>query len=150
MKKVGESTRNITWQKNQALIQDAYIRLIKNLRRCPTQLEVCSEVNLSMKAVENHVKELKFEPLKDLMRTLTPDVVMAIANSAMKGSSASQKLWMQIMEGWTESHNIDLSSLGERITGFNYIPPQSKNGNPDSKTNDQTTPRLPEVTGQDN
>lgn len=108
MEKVGKSTRNVTWQYNQALIQDAYICLIKEKRRCPTLLEVSKEVNLSMKALENHVKELKFEPLKNLMRTLTPDVVMAIANSARKGSSASQKLWMQVMEGWAEKTEIDI------------------------------------------
>ncbi len=102
MKKLAESCKNITWQLNQALIQDAYIKLIKELRRCPTLLEISKEVNLSINTLKKHVDELKFEPLKDLMRTLTPDVVMAIANSARKGSSASQKLWMQIMEGWAE------------------------------------------------
>lgn len=111
---MGKSTRNITWQKNQAIIQDAYVELIKEKKRCPTLLEVSNEVNLSMKALELHVKELKFKPSDDLIRTLTPDVVMAIANSARKGSSASQKLWMQIMEGWTEKQELEHS--GKVIT----------------------------------
>lgn len=128
MKKLVKSCKNNTWQINQALIQNAYIKLIKQLQRCPTVFEISKEVDLSINTLNKHIQELKFEPLKDLMRTLTPDVVMSIANSARKGSSASQKLWMQIMEGWTESHNIDLSSLGEKIAGFNYISPQSKNG----------------------
>ena len=69
-------------------------------------LEISEHVNLSIKTLEKHVKDLKFEPTKELMRTLTPDVVMAIAESAKKGSSSSQKLWMQIMEGWTERHEL--------------------------------------------
>ena len=55
---------------------------------------------------------MKFDPPKDLMRTLTPDVIMSIYRSARKGGSASQKLWMQIMESWSE--NIQIS--GEIIT----------------------------------
>ncbi len=106
MKELAKSCKNITWQVNQALIQNAYIKLIEDLERCPTLYEISQEVNLSINTLKKHVDELKFEPLKDLMRTLTPDVVMAIANSARKGSSASQKLWMQIMEGWTERTEI--------------------------------------------
>jgi len=32
--------------------------------------------------------------------------MLAIENSAKKGSSASQKLWMQICEGWSERQII--------------------------------------------
>jgi len=39
-------------------------------------------------------------------RLLTPDIIVAIANSAKKGSSASQKLWMQIVEGWAERQEV--------------------------------------------
>ena len=103
---MGKTSENITWHVNQAIIQNAYIKLIKQLQRCPTMLEISEHVNLSIKTLEKHVKDLKFEPTKELMRTLTPDVVMAIAESAKKGSSSSQKLWMQIMEGWTERHEL--------------------------------------------
>lgn len=111
---MGKTSENITWHVNQAIIQDAYIKLIKQLQRCPTMLEISEHVNLSIKTLEKHVKDLKFEPTKELMRTLTPDVVMAIAESAKKGSSSSQKLWMQIMEGWTEKQEIEHS--GKIIT----------------------------------
>lgn len=110
-KKCNEGNKNITWQINQALIQDAYIKLIKQLQRCPTTLEVSKEVNLSISTLDKHIKDLKFEPTKELIRTLTPDVVMAIANSARKGSSASQKLWMQIMEGWAERQEVEHSVI---------------------------------------
>ena len=99
----------VDWLKNQAIIQQAYIELIQQLKRCPTNLEVSEKVNLSICTIKNHTKELKFEPLQSPMRTLTPDVLAAIYNSARKGSSQSQKLWMQIMEGWKENSNLNLS-----------------------------------------
>ena len=110
-KKLGKTSENITFQVNQAIIQDAYIKLIKEKQRCTTMLEISEHVNLSIKTLENHVRHLKFEPTKELIRTLTPDVVMAIANSARKGSSASQKLWMQIKEGWAERQEVEHSVI---------------------------------------
>lgn len=78
---------------------------------------------MSINTLNKHVSKLKFEPLKDLMRTMTPDVVAAIAESAKKGSSASQKLWMQIMEGWTERNEIT-GKDGEKL--FNDMTEQDK------------------------
>ena len=108
-KELNKSCKNIAWQRNQALIQESYIELVKELKRCPTILEVSENVNLSINTINKHIKELKFEPLKSSLRALTPDVLIAIAKSARKGSAASQKLWVQLMEGWTEKQDIDMS-----------------------------------------
>ena len=105
-KKVAKRSKNITWQNNQALIQTAYLKLIKILKRCPTVLEVSKEVNISIEAINRHIKEMKFKTLESPLRALTPDVLVAIYNSARKGSSASQKLWVQLMEGWREGIDI--------------------------------------------
>lgn len=124
-KKVYKSDKNITWQKNQALIQNAYIKLIKNLKRCPTILEVSGEVNLSIKAINNHIKEMKFKPLQNSLRALTPDVIKSIYETALKGSPASQKLWVQLMEGWREGIDIkaDVKLIDWKIQAV------KKNGN---------------------
>ena len=103
---MAKSDKNITWDTNQAIIQDAYVKLILSLKRCPTINEVSKEVNLCPTTLKKHVDTLKFEPLKNPLRSLTPDVLVSIYNSARKGSSSSQKLWMQIMEGWTERHEL--------------------------------------------
>jgi len=122
-KKVDENVPKedrIDWLRNQAIIQNAYIELIQQLHRCPTNLEVSEKVNLSIHTIKNHVKELKFEPLQSPLRSLTPDVIASIYNSARKGLPASQKLWMQIMEGWKESSNVNLSgSIEEKIRNMN-------------------------------
>lgn len=101
-----EPKERIDWMRNQALIQQAYIDLIRELKRCPTIAEVSGRVNLSIHTIKKHVADMKFEQIKSPMRALTPDVLAAIYNSARKGTSASQKLWCQIMEGWSEEMNI--------------------------------------------
>jgi len=108
-KVTSEERRNVTWENNQALLQKAYVDLIQRLKRCPTRMEVAKEVNLSVKTVKLHIKEMKFEPLDNPMRVLTPDVLASIYSSARKGSAQSQKLWMQIMEGWTEKQEMNVS-----------------------------------------
>jgi len=113
-KKVVESGKSeykedrIDWLRNQAIIQETYVNLIQQLKRCPTVLEVSKKTDLSISAIRNHVKEMKFEPQQSPLRSLTPDVIASIYNSCRKGSAQSQKLWMQIMEGWKESSNVNL------------------------------------------
>lgn len=111
IQKVTDEKRNITWESNQKLLQEAYIELLQTLKRCPTTTEVSKKVNLSLKTIKLHVKELKFEPLENPLRSLTPDVIASIYLSAKNGSAQSQKLWMQIMEGWRDG--IDISTTGK-------------------------------------
>lgn len=109
-KNLSETTEKVRIDKmrNQAIVQQAYIDLIKNLKRCPTILEVSEHVNLSAVTIEKHISEMKFEPIQSPMRSLTPDVLASIYNSARKGQSASQKLWLQVMEGWVEDMNLGI------------------------------------------
>jgi len=103
-------TVRIDWARNQAVIQQAYIELIRSLKRCPTVLEVSQKVNLSINAIDRHIKQMKFQPLQSPMRSLTPDVLASIYNSARKGQSASQKLWLQVMEGWSETQVLEFKN----------------------------------------
>lgn len=146
-KKIYKSDKNITWQKNQAFIQTAYVKLIKDLKRCPTILEVSQEVNLSITALNKHVKEMKFKTLENPLRSLTPDVLIAIYNSARKGSSASQKLWVQLMEGWREGIEV----TGKEgtplipITSLKLVYGKDRTGNGD----DSSPPETSELKGED-
>jgi len=121
--------KNTTWELNHSIIRDSYVNLIKNFKRKPTQNEVAIETKLSRNTIQKHISILKFEPHKHPLRILTDDVIMSIANSAMDGSHGSQKLWMQIIEGWSERQvikhegQIDLkivrAKLIERLTNGN-------------------------------
>jgi len=107
--KLTENKRNVTWQANQKLLQEAYIELIQELKRCPTRKEISDAVNLSETTIQKHIVEMKFDPISHPLRVLTNDVIASIYDSSKNGSSASQKLWMQIMEGWREKTDINHS-----------------------------------------
>ena len=104
--KLSESGRNITWDLNHQIIRDSYVNLIRELERKPTYEEVAKDSKLSINTIKKHIKELKFDPLKHPLRVLTDDILISIAKSAKEGSYASQKLWMQVCEGWSEKQEI--------------------------------------------
>lgn len=106
-KDLPESNKNITWDINHQIIRDSYVKLIQDLERKPTYQEVSDYCNLSIKTIKKHIDTLKFNPLRHPLRILTDDVILAIINSSKRGSSASQKLYMQLCEGWTEKQIIE-------------------------------------------
>ncbi len=106
-KECPESCKNITWQLNHSIIHDSYVKLIKDLERKPTYSEVSKDCSLSINTIKKHIDTLKFNPLKHPLRILSDGVLMSIVESAKNGSSASQKLWMQLCEGWTEKQVIE-------------------------------------------
>lgn len=149
-----DTKKNITWNLNQKLIQEAYIGLLQELKRCPTIQEVSDQTELSCKTIRLHIKDMQFEPSVHPLRVLTMDVLMFIYMSSKKGSSASQKLWLQVMEGWhekTESNdvvtvkNIDMSQFteygleklkrGEKIEDVLLDPKSLKPANANTDTN---------------
>ena len=119
-KELSKSCKNITWDLNHQIIRDSYVKLIKNFKRKPTIKEVSEDSGISTTTIDKHIKELTFEPLKHPLRMLTEDVILSIANSAKKGSSASQKLWMQICEGWSEKTINEIPGI-EKIQPLNII-----------------------------
>ncbi len=136
-KNLPESSRNITWELNHSIIRDSYVDLIKKLRRKPTYDEVSEDCNLSTQTIKKHIDTLEFDPLKHPLRILSDDVLISIANSAKKGSSASQKLWMQICEGWRERHEIEHGaspSLTELIKDYQEQEKSNKKGEDASGT----------------
>ena len=90
------------WEYNQALVEEQFLILVAKKRRRPTIKELMEATGLSKPTIERHMKEIVFTPPKDPMRILTSPVIAGIAMAAINGNAASQKLWMQIMEGWNE------------------------------------------------
>lgn len=100
--KVVETCRNVTWEYNHTIIRDSYVNLIKSLKRKPTYPEVSEDTKLSENTVKKHIDKLKFDLQKHPLRILSDDVLIAIAKAAIDGNTQSQKLWMQLCEGWSE------------------------------------------------
>ncbi|MBA7516159.1 hypothetical protein ES705_08204 [subsurface metagenome] len=97
-----ENKKNITWQLNNLIIRNSYVDLIEKLHRKPTQSEVSKDCKLSENTISKHIDTLSFEPLKNSLRILSDDVLISIYHTAMAGSTGSQRLWLQVSEGWSE------------------------------------------------
>ena len=87
---------------NMILIRDAILEYIHDNNKPPTLLELSKKLKIHSNTISKHIKEINFDTEESIYRTFTPDVVMSIINSSKKGSSASQKLYMQIFEKFSE------------------------------------------------
>ena len=116
-----DKKKNITWELNHSIIRDSYVNLIQSLKRKPTYKEVSEKCGLSEMTIKKHIKTLKFVPLKHPLRILTDDVIISIVSSSKNGSSSSQKLYMQLLEGWSEKTiiehegQIDLTNVRKKL-----------------------------------
>lgn len=123
-KKAEEKRRD--YEFNHRKIRIAYVDLIKNHGRCPTIGEVAQYSSLSFSTCQRHLENISFETEQHPLRVLTEDVLLAIYQSALEGGAAAQKLWMQLMEGWSEKTILDHQSKGERIGDVNVMVKGSK------------------------
>ena len=103
------------WLFNHNLIKDSFLKIVKDKKRAPTIPELSKETNMSENAIFKHLQKISFEKTNSIFRVLTPEVLLSVFKSAQKGSSSSQKLWLQVVEGWSEKANIDLTSGGKKV-----------------------------------
>ena len=125
---------------NHRIIRDAFLELLKEKAKAPTVQELADATGLSATSIKTHLKVLKFTPENSPLRVLSPDVFEAIYKRAVgyeeedihfssyKGDVtatpyqkkiipdvSAQKLWVQLVEGWTEKTSTDITSGGEKI-----------------------------------
>ena len=116
-----KSCKNITWELNHSIIRDSYVKLIQTLKRKPIYDEVVTDSGLSRNTIQKHLQLLKFDPSVHKLRVLTDDVILSIHETATKGSTTAQKLWMQIIEGWSEKtvleheSNVNINDVRKRL-----------------------------------
>lgn len=95
------------WETNQLLIQEAMVKLLKKKKRKPTTAELAEATGLGVRTIWRHVKSIKFEMQGDTWRTLTPEVMRSMYKQAVAGRAFQQKMWFQIVEGWSEDINLN-------------------------------------------
>lgn len=113
------------YDRNRVQIQTAYINFIKRNQRRPTFTELTKETELHYNTVRKHMLDIQKQDLGNLeksnladLKILTPDILLGIASKGMKGNSACAKLFLQVVEGWTEpGQSVDITSKGEKLTG---------------------------------
>lgn len=119
--------RSAVWERNHALIMDTFIDLVNQSGKYPTQIEVQKAIGtISLRVIGEHMSSLRFEPTDHPYRILTDDVIIAIWKSAtIDRNPQAMKLWMQLMEGWTEKteHNVNV----REIPAIVFSPVERKN-----------------------
>lgn len=94
------------WEDNHRRISQAVLSHYRSSHKTPTQAEIAKLTGLSRETVGKHLREMDFDKLFDrnrAMMALHSDVLMmAVINSAIKGSFGAQKLYFQIVYGWAE------------------------------------------------
>jgi len=97
----------LDWETNQVMIQEAFIKLLKKKKRKPTAVELAEETGLSTRSIDRHIKQMKFDMQNDTWRALTPAVMHSIFKGATRGGVFAQKLWLQVVESWSEDINVN-------------------------------------------
>lgn len=113
------------YERNRVEIQMAYINFIKRNGRRPWFTELTKETKLHYNTVRKHMLDIQAQDLGNLeksnladLKILTPEILLGLASKAMKGNSACAKLFLQVVEGWTEpGQSVDITSKGEKLTG---------------------------------
>ena len=70
-------------------------------KKAPTYEIIADITGLHINTIATYFKTLDFKTMVTPMRALTPQVLNNIYNLSHR-SVAAQKLWMQIVEGWSE------------------------------------------------
>lgn len=111
----GNDKKRSDWEKNHQAIRDAYVDFIKAKGKKPTITYISIQLEVSWKTVSRHLDDIENDLRKSPLRVLTEDIILAVARSAQKGNHGSQKLWFQIMEGWQEKTNLDVTTQGRAL-----------------------------------
>jgi DNA-binding transcriptional regulator YhcF (GntR family) len=104
------------FEANQAVIAEAFIKIVSEKQRRPTYREVADFTGFHYNTVRTHLKTLEETKFKDrfrAFRALTDHVILAQAKAAMSpgpGSAASAKLFLEIVEGIRPGMKIDINS----------------------------------------
>lgn len=115
-----EQKRVYTWEKNDIEIRNAKLKFLQENGRMPSHKELTAMTSLSYQTIRKHQKEMDFTELTKEFKSLTKDVVVSIFKSSLKGNTASQKLWLQVVEGWAEKREVSVNdvSLADIINEF--------------------------------
>jgi len=119
-KKVETRPTRKDWETNHEALRVAFLKILKKKGSMPTAREMSKVTGLSEASIYEHYKHLKFEPQYHQSRALTDDIILAVAQSARRGNSQAQKLWFQVIEGWKESqnHNLTVNSWAEAMNNL--------------------------------
>jgi len=110
-----EITRRQDFEQNADRIRDAVISHMKEHKKPASMSDISKKLGLSYKTVWRHMKQIKFNSEAHPLRALSSDILVSIYNASLKGNPSSQKLWFQLMEGWSEKTNFEITTDGKAL-----------------------------------
>jgi hypothetical protein len=137
-------------ERNRELVQETMVKYYADHGKFPTSKVLQEFTGLHFNTVCKHMKNIKFEPMKNPLRLMTPDVLAAIYRRAVGFEEdathfssyegmvtetpyikkiapdvSAQKLWLQVMEGWKEKSEQDVKHSGSVGFALNYVVPEN-------------------------
>jgi len=106
--------RRIDWDKNNDIIRAKLVTLIKDRQKFPSYALLSKETGLSYITIRRHMKEMKFEPSKNLLRLMGDEVIMNTVELS-KTQAAAAKFFFQLMEDWQEKSKFDHTTKGQAL-----------------------------------
>ena len=113
----GDEQKRSDWEENHRKIANAYLELIGQKLRRPTNQELSAWTGLDVSTVKRHLKELRFEPLNHPARVLTDSLIHKLAQIALDGDTRAISLWFLVMEGITPQSLKNAANKKKPFTG---------------------------------
>lgn len=114
----GKEKTRVDWERNHALIMDAYLALYEQKGKPPTQQEVADVCKLSRQTVWMHASEIKITDVMPEIKMRTQRVLHGLTERAEKGYAPEVQLWLQLVHGWVPTIGINHN--------FKYEQPKSE------------------------
>lgn len=77
-------------------------------KAAPSDYSIAHELSLNRKTVAAHRKYLRFDLQLPELKELTPIILRGFAlRTAVSGKAADVKFWMQLVEGWAETVQVN-------------------------------------------
>ena len=90
------------------LIKNAYLEMIKERNRMPTQTEVADRCHLARQTVNVHLNKINLKETTQPFKVFGNHVLMGLAKKAMNGDAQAAKLFFMLVYEWSEKTDIKL------------------------------------------
>jgi hypothetical protein len=110
-----EEVRNagkIEGEYNAAVIQAAFLEIVKEKHRFPKYKELAEKTGLSFGVLNTHIKKIKFGEQANVLKILTPLVLLNLTNQALAPDASPYTIvsWLKVVAGYVEKEEKTLTN----------------------------------------
>jgi hypothetical protein len=113
-----DADRNRNWQVNHALISQAFITILRQKKRCPTQGEIEKKTGLHRNTIAKHLDQKTLNDLMDPFKFATNSIMARNVRDALNGDAQAKKLFFQTVWNTEDRHvhRFDWDTLHDDIS----------------------------------